>query len=287
LRVLTLPDELDPADFLLQRGAPALQALVDSAPDALQHAFRTATSGVDLQGDLHAATQALEQLVATIAKAPRLRGDTQVEDRLREEKFLQRLANDFRVPEEQVRDLVTQLRRKTAQRQTPRAAEAASVREKEKIDPLERELLEVLLQSPAAIERVTSIIQPAQLVSRFCRNVLALCKDLFAAGILPDFDRLLLEIDDPGVKNLLVELDEIGRQKGAAELDVRLHDVLLALDHRRREETIRGRATALKDQQLNPEDALAALVDLVEHERGKQQAKQDRARLGISDPTEG
>jgi DNA primase len=286
LRVLTLPDELDPADFLLDHGREALEQLVESAPDALSHAFRTATAGVDLKGDLHAATQALEQLTATIAKAPRLRSDTQVEDRLREEKFLQRLAGDFRVPEEQVRELVTQLRRKTAQRDTARGADA-SVRAKEKIEPLERELLEVLLQAPSAIERVTSIIQPAQLVSGVCRFVLTRCNELWAAGILPDYDRLLLEIDDPGVKNLLVELDEVGRRKGATELEVRLHDVLSALEHRQREQTMRGRASALKDQQLTQEDALAALVDLVEHERAKQHAKEERARLGSSDPTEG
>lgn len=287
LRVLTLPDDLDPADFLLDRGREALEQLVESAPDALAHAFRAATAGVDLQGNLHGATQALEQLAATIAKAPRLRSDTLVEDRLREEKFLQRLAGDFRVPEEQVRELVTQLRRKTAQRQSARSGGDASVREKEKIEPLERELLEVLLQSPGAIEQVTSVIQPAQLVSQVCRFVLTRCNELWAAGILPDFNRLLLEIDDPVVKNLLVELDEVGRQKGAAELEVRLHDLLYALTHRQRDQTMRGRASALRDHQLTQEDALTALVDLVEHERAKQQAKEERARLGTSDPTEG
>lgn len=284
LRVLTLPDELDPADYLLDHGPEALERLVAGASDALTHAFRSATAGIDLQADLHAATQALEQLAGTIAKAPRLRSDTQVEDRLREEKFLQRLSVDFRVPEERVRELVTQMRRKTSQRAESREASDASV---EKIDPLERELLEVLLQSPQAIERVARVIQAAQLVSRNCRFVLSVCNRLWSEGVLPDFNRLLLEIDDPGVKNLLVELDEVGRQKGEAEFEVRLQDVLDAFSARQRDQGISGRTAALKQRQLTPEDELAALVDLVEHERAKQHAKEERARLGSSEPTEG
>ncbi len=121
LRVLTLPDDADPADYLLAHGADAFGRLVDRSADALTHAFQSETDGIDLQADVHASSAALERLVATIAKAPRLRADTQVEDRLREEKFLQRLAADFRVPEAQVRQLVTQLRRKACVAQRKRA----------------------------------------------------------------------------------------------------------------------------------------------------------------------
>ncbi len=70
LRVLTLPDQADPADFLAAHGAEKFAALVDGAVDALGHAFRASTEGVDLQADLHASTQALEYLAGIIAKAP-------------------------------------------------------------------------------------------------------------------------------------------------------------------------------------------------------------------------
>ena len=33
--------------------------------------------------------------------------------------------------------------------------------------------------------------------------------------MLPDFDRLILEFDDPSLKSLLVDLDEQGRAKGS------------------------------------------------------------------------
>lgn len=286
LRVLTLPDETDPAEYLLGHGAAAFGQLVEGAADALEHAFRSTTAGIDLHADVHAATQALEQLVATIAKAPRLRADTQMEDRLREEKFLQRLAANFRVPEDQVRQLVTQLRRKTATRQAPAAGTTpASVREK--VDPLERELLEILLQVPEAIEQVVSAIQPAQFAAMSHGRVFTESSQLWSRGILPTFERLLLEIDDPVVKNLLVELDESGRRKAGGDADVRLRDVLTGFQRRQQDQRMRDHTAALKQRQLAEEDELALLVELENHQRARQQEQEARARPGISEPTDG
>jgi DNA primase len=284
LRVLTLPDNADPADFLHARGAEAFGALVEGAADALAHAFRAATAGIDLHADVHASSAALAQLVATIAKAPRLRADTLVEDRLREEKFLQRLAADFRVSEQQVRSLVTQMRRKVSTR-APLEPAVASVREK--IDPLERELLEVVLQNPRSIEQIAGAVEAAQFVTEACRRTFAQCERLWSGGILPDFERLLLEIDDEGIKNLLVELDESGRAKPAAEAEARLRDVLAGFERRRRELALRGRTAALKGRQLAEEDELALLVELEQHERQRQREQEQRSRLDISEPTEG
>jgi DNA primase len=286
LRVLTLPDDADPADFLHAHGAQALAALADGAADALEHAFVAATGGLDLQADVHAASAALEQLVGTIAKAPRLRADTQLEDRLREEKFLQRLAVDFRVPEEQVRGLMTKLRRKQAARTAERQPDAiASVREK--IDPLERELLELVLQAPQLFEQVAGVIEVGQFVGAGCRRVFSQCAQLWSAGILPDFPRLLLEIDDEAIKNLLVELDESGRGKARGDVEFRLRDVLTGFERRQREQVLRGRTAALKQRQLPEEDELAVLLELERHERARQQEQDERARRDISALTEG
>ena len=113
LQILTLPDDLDPCDFLQQRGAEAFaELLATGTVDALDHAFRSATRGLDLDRDVHGASQALERLIAILAKAPRLRPDTTSEDRLREEKFLQRFAALFRVSETEVRRRLTTLRRR-------------------------------------------------------------------------------------------------------------------------------------------------------------------------------
>ena len=104
---------------------------------------------------------------------------------------------------------------------------------------------------------------------------------------MPDFERLLLENDDPVVKNLLVELDDRGREKGGAEIEARLQDVLAGFERRQRNQRLQGRTTALKQRQLAEEDELAVLVELEKHERARQEQNAQRARQGISDPTDG
>jgi len=277
LRVLTLPDELDPCEFLLERGPEAFGQQVAGAVDALQHAMLTATAGLDLERDVHAASQALEHLVGTIAKAPRLRSDSTTDDRLREEKFLQRLAFDFRVPEEQVRARLTEIRRKpnaSRYQQAPAAPASKPV----SIDPFERELLEIVLGQPSLVPQVLQAATPERLTTPTARDIFAICRELSAAGIQVDFDRLLLEIDDPQVKNLLIVLDEHGQQKGASELEARLQDVLAGFDRRSAEQFRRTHTAALKERRLAEEDELAIL---------KQLEQQERKRQGISAPTDG
>ena len=53
LRILTLPQGLDPCDFLLNQGADAMHALLEQALDAFEHAVVTRTRGIDLLRDTH------------------------------------------------------------------------------------------------------------------------------------------------------------------------------------------------------------------------------------------
>jgi DNA primase len=288
LRVLTLPDEQDPAEFLLAHGRDALESLVEQAPDALRHARQVTTAGIDLRGDVHRASLALEELVATIAKAPRLRADTLVEDRLREEKFLQRLAVDFGVPEEQVRELMTQYRRKAATRPgSARVIAPASVTTP--VDPLERELLEIILHYPALMEQIVGVVQAGQFTTDDYRRVYFECSRLFELGILPSFERLLLEIDDSVVKNLLVELEEGGRRSSSSDVRLRLRDALAVIKCRTSDERIRGATQAMKTPELSEEEKLSTLLELQKHQELLQHEKNEaeRARKGTSDPTEG
>ncbi len=284
LRVVTLPDSLDPADYLAKSGAEQFAKFISSAPDALSHAFHVFTHGIDLHNDVHQASAALDEMVSTIAKAPR---PTNTEHHLREQRILRRVARDFRVPDEEVRKLMTEKRQQSARwaRRDANPPESASVRET--VVPLDRELIEIVLQSPGAFQQVANVIQPAQFVSDTCRAVFSQCAQLWSAGILPDFERLLLEIDDPVVKNLLVELDENGRQKSGADAEVRLQDVLAGFERRRQEQQMRPRTVALKQRQLAEEEELAVLLELEQQQRARQQEIEDRSRSGISDPTEG
>jgi DNA primase len=286
LRILTLPDELDPCDFLQQRGAEAFaELLATGTVDALDHAFRSATRGIDLDRDVHGATSALERLIAILAKAPRLRPDTTSEDRLREEKFLQRFAALFRVNEIEVRRRLTALRRRMQDKGPAVVSSAPAASEpgwkpSDTIDVCERELGELLVVYPDTWPAARASIALDQFKSPALRRIFETGCRLLDVGVLPDFDRLILEFDDPSLKSLLVDLDEQGRAKGSrmAEPAELLSEILKTLQRKEVEKQRPGQLVALRERDLADSQAMDLLKNILQ---------QERSRQGISDPTEG
>ena len=146
LRMLTLPEELDPSDFLLKHGAEAFRTAGRSSGRRLgaRLSLRRPRAST-CERDVHRAGQALEQLVATIAKAPRLRDDTQVDDRLREEQIL---AAAGRPSSACRRSRCGELMTQPSAQGRPRAPRPSEYRHvlacRQPVDPLERELLEIV-----------------------------------------------------------------------------------------------------------------------------------------------
>jgi len=96
------------------------------------------------------------------------------------------------------------------------------------------------------------------------RVIFARCCDLFNAGENPAIDRLLLEFDDPGLKSLLVELDEQGQDRGGSDLVKQLPDVLASLTRRRESADLLAQTAALKEKQFDGDEEITVLADLVE-----------------------
>ncbi|TWU20593.1 DNA primase [Novipirellula galeiformis] len=104
MRVLTLPDGSDPADFLASQGRAAFDALVASAPDALQHKLNRLTDGVDVTHDTHKVTHAIEVLLAIIAQAPR--GTS-----LKIDQLILRMSRTFGLPLERLNERLEEVRK--------------------------------------------------------------------------------------------------------------------------------------------------------------------------------
>jgi DNA primase len=281
LRIVTLPENLDPCDFLQARGADAFRAaLADGAVDALEHSFRVATRGIDMARDVHRASDALERLLATVAKAPRLRADTTRDDRFREEKILQRLAASFRIPEQDVRERLTAMRREGERRNAPsRPAEPAKKISKPvgKIEPCDRELVELLLRFPEHIAEVRQSIRPEQVASPACRVVYETCCRLADGGVPPTFERLMLELDDPALKSLLVELDESASAKKIADPARLLAEIAGSFRRREASRDLARTASALREGR----------PDKGQDVDWRQIEQLERARRGMSAPTDG
>ena len=73
----------------------------------------------------------------------------------------------------------------------------------------------MLIVYPDTWPAARAAIAPAQLASSALRRIYETGCRLLDVGVLPDFDRLILEFDDPSLKSLLVDLDEQGRAKGS------------------------------------------------------------------------
>ncbi|WP_404309791.1 DNA primase [Neorhodopirellula lusitana] len=96
LRILTLPDNADPADFLAAHPASDLLEMAASAPDAIDHKLSRLTDGVDITRDTHRVTSAIETLLGLFVKVP------QSDDRasLKVEQLLVRMSRTFELPVE-------------------------------------------------------------------------------------------------------------------------------------------------------------------------------------------
>lgn len=246
MRLLTLPDELDPAEFLLERGAEAFETALGTAVDALEHKFRCVTENLGGESSIHAVQRAVEQVLATLAKAP---GGDEMSSaaRLKEEQILNRLGRKAGLSEESLRRRLLDLRRGQAPRSYPQSVRApvidpnAALHDAAEEDiehglPLappprvimprrekaERWLIEILLAWPELVPSVLDQIDASQIYCPRRRELFAMFRHLTDSGVAPTFERLMLEFDDPAMKTLLVELDEehraINRQNAEREL---------------------------------------------------------------------
>ncbi len=104
MSVLTLPEDDDPCEFLLEKGAEEFERLLKNGTvDALDHAFQTSTAGIDLDSDVVESAKALDSLLDVVALFPEESRSASDPARIRVIKTIQRLAVRFRVSEREIR----------------------------------------------------------------------------------------------------------------------------------------------------------------------------------------
>ena len=113
LRVMTLPDGSDPADFIAAHGREAFEKNAREAPDALDHKLGRLTDGIDVERDTHAVASAVDKMLKIAAKAP---------DGLRIDQLLNRMSKRFEFKVERLEQRLGVLR-KEAKRTTFRKSD--------------------------------------------------------------------------------------------------------------------------------------------------------------------
>ncbi|MCC9602718.1 DNA primase [Stieleria sp. JC731] len=103
LRVLTLPDGMDPADYLAEHGRTAMEALIEQAPDALEHKLHSLTEGIDVTNDTHQVMSAIDTMTSILAKATKL-------DPIKLDQMMLRLSRTFGISKERLEERLKQKR---------------------------------------------------------------------------------------------------------------------------------------------------------------------------------
>ncbi|OYP35528.1 DNA primase [Rhodopirellula sp. MGV] len=110
LRVLTLPEGMDPAEYLAEHGRPAMEAMIEQAPDALEHKLRSLTEGIDVTNDTHQVMSAIDTMTSILARAPKM-------DPLKMDQIMLRLSRTFGIDKERIEERLDQKRKDEKQRE--------------------------------------------------------------------------------------------------------------------------------------------------------------------------
>jgi DNA primase len=260
VRVLTLPEDLDPCDFLLAEGADAFRAMVDHAVDPLSFAIDRASDRFDF-GSAEGSRQAAEWVLAVLARVP-VRSGAGLD--LKVAKALDTLSRKLSVPVADLKRRLQQLRKPN--RPAPPAVEisgaepvAPPIRPSD-LDPIDRELVQIVLNEPTVVGRLITRVTVASLGDAPLRAILQACYDLHGEGSPPTFDRVTSRLDDPSLRalaaGLLLPIEPAPTNQGTvlAPLDVRLAKVLGRFDERDRQVKLRDldAAIAETDPEVDP-----------------------------------
>ncbi|RIK71003.1 MAG: DNA primase, partial [Planctomycetota bacterium] len=267
LKILSLPEGADPCDVIRSQGSETFRRLLSQSVDALEHKIMAVTKGLAPGAAAHRSAQAVEAILATLARALPAAAAPNSAALVREQHVLVRLARQFGVPEDALRARLKSLRRSaTAPARTPRAARqsADAPQPTATIKPSvwDRELIEVILSHGELMGRLLDALNEQDIESAAARQVFAIARDLFRNGESPTFERLMLAADDPALKSLLVDCDETGRSKTTSDSEQRLRDLVAARNRRLQEARHQLTVAELRTNQLDPEQADRALLAL-------------------------
>jgi DNA primase len=301
LRILTLPDQLDPCDYLLRYGGESLKELISQAVDALEFKIRSACQGFDPLLDTHRATVALESVLGSLAKIPESsQSDSRVVVRL--EQIISRLSRQFGIGQSQIKMRLGDLRKQS--RRWANVSDASTAHRSggvetdheavhgdssdfhqqpveyryDELSAVELELLEILATNtdlvPMAIERIA----PKNLVSPTALAIFQLYLNLELEGHSLDFESILTATEDPALKNVLVTLEQhavLKAGKASMAPRARLETLCERWGSSDDSDPVGSQRNALEDRSLDEQTQIDLLQSLI---------RQAQIKHGIEQP---
>ena len=273
LRILTLPEGLDPFDYLLENGATPFQAMIDAAPDAIAHKILKETQGIDLVIDTHRANQALENILKTLARTPAAMLSRSAAKKMRHDQLIMRLARKFQLVPAQVQQRLVEIRNSIRPIASPQNEFSAHERiDYAKLNRNETELLQILIQAPALLDTAIERVVPDEFQPGVLKDLYSIMEDFSHDGKEVGYEQLMLELEDQRLKGLVDYLyDEATAKKQAAELtksefytelDEQLESVVETFASRREASGVQTKISQLHGGQLDADQEAKALMEL-------------------------
>ena len=224
LRVLTLGDGKDPAEFLQEHSAEAFQQAAASAPEAWEYKFHAARGRYGLN-TVDGRQRVIDEMLELLAAAPDMARN------IREGILLGDLAIRVGVNETQIRErcrnLQNSARRRTSSR--PDVTEVELSDEAARLlngrptrdDRMESEILEIVFAEPQLTGRVRADVAPEMIHNARLREILQTCYEVMDEQKAPSFANVMTALEDGELKRLAVWIDEQARLK---EVRAKLRD---------------------------------------------------------------
>ena len=302
LRILTLPDGLDPCDYLLKYSGQKLKEQIGGALDALEHKLRQVCRGFDPLLDTHRANTALEDVLATMSRVSHSSLLSNEAMRLRQDQLIARLARQFGIEQPEIRLRLESIRKQRSQREKQRqelrrtqmvpeadvsgnkglGISEPSPQFEQNVGPVpvaykygemtttECELFEIMVThpelAPIAIER----FPVANLSSVTAKKLFQLVLDLELEGHALDFDSVMSATEDACLKSVLVSIEEHAVRKTPLSMmtaDERLHSLCERLSGQDDKAQRRSQIQSLETKQLDEETSMNLLHDFVQQAR--------------------
>jgi DNA primase len=281
LRILTLPEGLDPFDFVQSQGSEPLLKLIDNAPDAMEHRIRVETSGVDLLNDTHRSTQALDRILQTIAQIPQSLTATAAATKLRIDQLLARLSRTFRMEKSTLLERLQDLQSKVVRTNDAPAASESVNWKLQDFDSAEVELIRLLLLDHSLLDLAVEGVSADDFRLGPLREIYLRICDGFQEGLDVSFEGLMVHFEDPQIRGLLILLNEeaVTRHEVAVEdCRQRLEAVLDVFRRRHDHKDAQNMLGKLEEPNLDPKEEAETLEALL---------RKARQRHGISAPMDG
>ncbi|MBL4884995.1 MAG: DNA primase [Planctomycetaceae bacterium] len=239
LKLLELPEGMDPPEFLEQHGLQEFQNLLQQAPDAWEFKYEhlVKTFGTE---SANAKENIITGMLELLAVAPGIQGTN------RENILLNTLCNRMGLRPQQegaLRKQLSKLRAKGAQlayssSQTLQAHEFeqqetnqvtdSSENQQEIVDQLlnstldhatvlEQDLLEIIFMMPECITIITSNSVQHLIQNRLIRKMFDLCENLYQQKQFTGVDSVMAEVEDPDLKRYVLGIHDSASQKRISE----------------------------------------------------------------------